>query len=99
MTVSPVLLCVFVSLASLLVKFFFFYLTPLDNIPTGPERVAEKMQKIRRCLQLIPLLPMFVIELLYCLYLRHFFYPVPPHMSFTDFVVFPPGHDRSVTDF
>ena len=22
-----------------------------------------------------------------------------PHMSFTDFVVFPPGHGRSVTDF
>jgi len=22
-----------------------------------------------------------------------------PHMSFTDFVLFPPGHDRSVTDF
>jgi len=27
-----------------------------------------------------------------------FFYPLP-HMSFTDFVVFPPGHGRSVTDF
>ena len=27
-----------------------------------------------------------------------FFYPMP-HMPFTDFVVFPPGHDRSVTDF
>jgi len=27
-----------------------------------------------------------------------FFYPMP-HMSFTDFVVFPPGHGRSVTDF
>jgi len=22
-----------------------------------------------------------------------------PHMSFTDFVVFPPGHGRSVSDF
>ena len=27
-----------------------------------------------------------------------FFNPMP-HMSFTDFVVFPPGHGRSVTDF
>jgi len=27
-----------------------------------------------------------------------FFNPVP-HMSFTDFVVFPLGHGRSVTDF
>jgi len=27
-----------------------------------------------------------------------FFYP-KPHMSLTDFVVFPPGHGRSVTDF
>ena len=27
-----------------------------------------------------------------------FFYPMP-HMSFTDFVVFPPRHGRSVTDF
>ena len=27
-----------------------------------------------------------------------FFYPMP-HMSFTDFMVFPPGHGRSVTDF
>ena len=27
-----------------------------------------------------------------------FFYPMP-HMSLTDFVVFPPGHGRSVTDF
>ena len=25
--------------------------------------------------------------------------PPMPHMSFTDFVVFPPGHGRSVTDF
>ena len=28
----------------------------------------------------------------------YFFYPMP-HMSFTDFVVFPPRHGRSVTDF
>ena len=29
-----------------------------------------------------------------------FFLSLPmPHMSFTDFVVFPPGHGRSVTDF
>jgi len=27
-----------------------------------------------------------------------FFNPLP-HMSFRDFVVFPPGHGRSVTDF
>ena len=27
-----------------------------------------------------------------------FFYPMP-HMSFMDFVVFPPGHGRSVTEF
>ena len=27
-----------------------------------------------------------------------FFNPMP-HMSLTDFVVFPPGHGRSVTDF
>jgi len=27
-----------------------------------------------------------------------FFYPMP-HMSFTDFVVFPPVHGRGVTDF
>jgi len=27
-----------------------------------------------------------------------FFYPMP-HMSFTDFVIFPPGHGRSVTNF
>jgi len=27
-----------------------------------------------------------------------FFYPMP-HTSFTDFVVFPPGHGRSVADF
>jgi len=25
--------------------------------------------------------------------------PQCPHMSFTDFVVFPPGHGKSVTDF
>ena len=29
---------------------------------------------------------------------KYFFYPMP-HMPFTDFVVFPPGHGRSVTDF
>ena len=29
---------------------------------------------------------------------RFFFYPMPPHV-FVDFVVFPPGHGRSVTDF
>ena len=28
-----------------------------------------------------------------------FFYTNAPHMSFTDFVVFPSGHGRSVTDF
>ena len=28
-----------------------------------------------------------------------FFFGPMPHMSFTDFVVFPPGHGRSVTDF
>ena len=33
---------------------------------------------------------------LYCLRKMIFFYPMP-HMSFTDFVVFPPGHGRSVT--
>jgi len=27
------------------------------------------------------------------------FLPPMPHMSLTDFVVFPPGHGRSVTDF
>jgi len=31
--------------------------------------------------------------------LRYFFLYPMPHMSFTDFVVFPPGHGRSVTDF
>ena len=31
------------------------------------------------------------VELFFC-------YPMP-HMSLTDFVVFPPGHGRSVTDF
>ena len=29
----------------------------------------------------------------------NFFFNPMPHMSFTDFVVFPPGHGRSVTDF
>ena len=33
-----------------------------------------------------------------CSYVFFFFNPMP-HMSFTDFVVFPPGHGRSVTDF
>ena len=28
-----------------------------------------------------------------------FFFNPMPHMSLTDFVVFPPGHGRSVTDF
>jgi len=28
-----------------------------------------------------------------------FFFNPMPHMSFTDFVVFPSGHGRSVTDF
>ena len=32
------------------------------------------------------------------LFIKIFFYPMP-HMSFTDFVVFPPGHGRSVTYF
>jgi len=27
-----------------------------------------------------------------------FFFPMPPHVL-VDFVVFPPGHDRNVTDF
>jgi len=27
------------------------------------------------------------------------FFNLMPHMSLTDFVVFPPGHGRSVTDF
>ena len=30
---------------------------------------------------------------------KSFFLHPMPHMSFTDFVVFPPGHGRSVTDF
>ena len=29
----------------------------------------------------------------------HFFFNPMPHMSLTDFVVFPPGDGRSVTDF
>ena len=28
-----------------------------------------------------------------------FFPPMPPHILFVDFVVLPPGHGRSVTDF
>ena len=32
------------------------------------------------------------------LFVTFFFNPMP-HMSFTDFVVFPPAHGRSVTDF
>ena len=28
-----------------------------------------------------------------------FFFPMPPHVLFVDFVVLPPGHGRSVTDF
>jgi len=31
--------------------------------------------------------------------LQFFFFNPMPHMSLTDFVVFPPGHTRSVTDF
>ena len=31
-------------------------------------------------------------------FIYYFFFSMP-HMSLTDFVVFPPGHRRSVTDF
>ena len=30
---------------------------------------------------------------------KYFFFNPMPHISLTDFVVFPPGHGRSVTDF
>jgi len=32
-------------------------------------------------------------------FLLFLFFNLVPQMSFTDFVVFPPGHGRSVTDF
>jgi len=36
----------------------------------------------------------------YLISFKFFFFLNPmPHMSLTDFVVFPPGHGRSVTDF
>ena len=34
-----------------------------------------------------------------CVCVWFFFFDPLPHMSFTDFVVFHPGHGRSVTDF
>ena len=54
------------------------------------DRVIETCRSVLNAL-------MKIVDLLNYIYI-FFFYPMP-HMSFTDFVVLPPGHGRSVTDF